>query len=442
MSALSLVCNLASLNFGITSLGYTHKSLCAVQSSGSFSSLAHHPQRLLPQPFKVTKEGRAQRRSSIVIKYSAMDTDIQADRRFSGRVLGPAPADFDWWDKKLLSGAVVVPEIGKPGYRMYYYGRGTDEWAKGVTPFNASLPTGRNGMAVSEDGLQFERYKGHLSGGAIMDPSEEYDTFDAVHLGVSDVFYDQAEDIWRMFYFGGGYDESPLPTNPEKLFRGLRLRPGVATSKDGLAFEDREGPILELGEEGAWDRVGVSWPRVLRPEGDGNGKWLLTYHTRETGGRNNFGFFSAGVATSTDGKHWQKVSKILSTGEPGTWDEGGVSVRHVLRVNGKYVMFYEGSDYKFQFAIGLATSDDGLVWEKDTGVGPEPGGPILKARVGENVWDNVIVGTPYVLAMDDGSFRMYYLGVGKLEGDEASKQGIGLAVSDGPNYRSWKRFNE
>jgi hypothetical protein len=28
------------------------------------------------------------------------------------------------------------------------------------------------------------------------------------------------------------------------------------------------------------------------------------------------------------------------------------------------------------------------------------------------------VGTPYVfLAMEDGSFRMYYLGVGKFEGD-------------------------
>lgn len=145
-------------------------------------------------------------------------------RRYSGRVLGPAPADSDWWDKKLLSGAVVVPEIGKPGYRMYYYGRATDKWAKEVTPFNPSLPTGRNGMAVSEDGLHFERYSGHLSGGAIMDPSPEYDSFDAVHLGVSDVFYDQAEEIWRMYYFGGGYEESPFPANPEKLFRCVGYR--------------------------------------------------------------------------------------------------------------------------------------------------------------------------------------------------------------------------
>jgi hypothetical protein len=30
------------------------------------------------------------------------------------------------------------------------------------------------------------------------------------------------------------------------------------------------------------------------------------------------------------------------------------------------------------------------------------------------------VGTPYVLAMEAGSFRMYYLGVGKIEGDNTS----------------------
>lgn len=173
----------------------------------------------------------------------------------------------------------------------------------------------------------------------------------------------------------------------------------------------------------------------------------MTYHTRETGGPNNSGFFSAGVATSVDGKEWQKGGKILSVGEPGSWDEGGVSVRHVLPVTGRgggggYIMVYEGCNSKFEFGIGLATSDDGLKWKKDTEAGPEPGGPILKARVGENVWDNIIVGSPYALTMNDGSFRMYYLGVGKLEGDETSKQGIGLAVSDGENYRSWRRFSE
>jgi hypothetical protein len=59
--------------------------------------------------------------------------------------------------------------------------------------------------------------------------------------------------------------------------RGLRLRPGTATSSDGLSFEDREGPILELGEKGTWDQNGVSWPRVLPPQGKPES--IFTLHT-------------------------------------------------------------------------------------------------------------------------------------------------------------------
>lgn len=51
----------------------------------------------------------------------------------------------------------------------------------------------------------------------------------------------------------------------------------------------------------------------------------------------------------------------------------------------------------------------------------EFGGFILKVCVGENVWDNVIVGILYVVVLSDGSFCLYYLGVGKMVGDEVLK---------------------
>jgi len=38
--------------------------------------------------------------------------------------------------------------------------------------------------------------------------------------------------------------------------------------------------------------------------------------------------------------------------------------------------------------------------------------PILKPQTREDFWDNVLVRTPYVLAMESGSFKIYYLGVG------------------------------
>jgi hypothetical protein len=44
--------------------------------------------------------------------------------------------------------------------------------------------------------------------------------------------------------------------------------------------------------------------------------------------------------------------------------------------------------------------------------------------------------------MEGGSFRMYYLGVGKINGDSTFQQGFRLAVSDGENYPSLRRFHE
>lgn len=366
----------------------------------------------------------------------------------SGRVLGPPPPDSSSWDRKAFAGAVVVldPSSSPSPFRLYYYGRASDQWNLGVTPFNATLPTGRIGLALSPDGFSFHRFVGPLPDGAIMDPSDNPHNFDCVHIAVGDVLFAHQENRWFLYYFGGSFDELPLPGFPDRRHKGVRLQPGLAFSDDGIAFNDRHGPILEVGAPGSWDQHGVSWPRVLQPsrmaEGkeSNEGKWLMSYHTREAGGPKGFGFFSAGIAVSDDGKSWEKKGKVISCGELGAWDEGGVSVRHIIRHQGQYLMFYEGSNFQFEFCIGLATSADGLNWKKDTECGPEPGGPILKARRGGQFWDNFVVGTPYVIAMPDGSFRLYYLGVGKKEGEETMQQGIGLALSEGSNFRSWKRF--
>lgn len=362
----------------------------------------------------------------------------------SGRVLGPDPLS---WDSKAFAGAVVVPadplsSASTSAWRMYYYGRGSDLWNMGVIPFNASLPTGRIGLALSDDGaLSFSRFKGPLSQGALLDPSDDPSSFDCVHIAVGDVAFNPSLNQWFLYYFGGGLEELPLVGFPDRLCRGVRLQPGLAISDDGIHFQHRQGPILTVGDVGSWDQNGVSWPRVLPPSPEHpNDKWIMSYHTRESGGVNNFGFFSAGIAVSVDGKVWEKKGKVLSCGEPGTWDEGGVSVRHIIRYNEKFLMFYEGSNYKFEFSIGLAVSDDGMSWTKDNECGPEPGGPILKARKGEQVWDNVVVGTPYVIVLPDGTLRMYYLGVGKKEGDTSSQQGIGVAASNGVDFRSWRRL--
>ncbi|CAI7776366.1 unnamed protein product [Closterium sp. NIES-53] len=518
--------------------------------------------------------------------------DESNQRPLLGRVLEPPPADVHLWDSRCFSGPVVVAPVqalhresasqGEPGslpespdpgvqvdgsavgdsglWRMYYYGRDGDYWAKGIKAL--PVPIGRVGLTVSRDGVTWQRVRGPLPGGAVLDPAESDEAFDSVHVAVGDVlrawnpdhvsgddsdFGDDdsacaiddpascasdagstgtssaaaggdsttsnsnssGQQEWCMLYSGGSLKAVDLPGLPGVKAQGAEIQIGVVWSRDGVHFNVRtERPVLEKGAAGEWDQFGVSWPRVVRlsqasppaaagvsgaESGSRSGNlvsadpsvagdtWLLTYHTRGQDEQGKAGY-AAGAAVSCDGgKTWQRLGKVLSGGGPGSWDEQGVSVRSVVSVpagkegrsidglsadaaeaaaagtigsaadaSGKVeipaactrlIMLYEGCNTSNEFAIGLATSDDdGLTWHKAIGAGPEPGGPVLKARSGEEAWDNILVGAPYVVARPDGSLWMYYVGVGKMQGDETPRQGIGLAVSCGSDYMRWERY--
>ena len=79
-------------------------------------------------------------------------------------------------------------------------------------------------------------------------------------------------------------------------------------------------------------------------------------------------------------------------------------------------------------AIGLARSDDGLVWERASS------SPVLEPPAEPSAWDGGGVMTPWVVPLDDGSARMYYVGRA-LSG----ARGIGMAASDGADWTRWTR---
>ena len=114
----------------------------------------------------------------------------------------------------------------------------------------------------------------------------------------------------------------------------------------------------------------------------------------------------------------------------------------MLRINGEYVMFYEGVDGTGYHSIGVALSDDGIRWRRD-GDGDSGLQVLTPARKGSGLWDAEAVGTPCVVPMQDGSFRMYYVGVNEGGRDElSSRHQIGLAVSEGSDFRRWHRWGE
>lgn len=311
---------------------------------------------------------------------------------------------------------------------MYYYGRGGNSWHSGVSP--ALISTGRIGLAVSEDGVNWRRVRGPLANGAVMDPIENHQlAFDCVHVGCSDVWFRTGH--WWMYYFGGDLEEVRL--GPRGL-RGVRMRTGLATSLDGITtFARSSQPVLDVGVEGEWDDLMVAWVRVTPSPS----KWIMTYVGASTNSQPPC--FAIGVAISKDGERWMKLDKALDKGAPGTWDHGGVGRHHIIQLHGQYFMFYEGVNEAGMHAIGLATSNDGIKWLKDkqSPIG-EPGGPIFTPRSNQpHAWDNGSVAAPHVIKLTNDCFGLYYVGSNSTKEFSA----MGLALSDGINIRSWRRIN-
>ena len=286
----------------------------------------------------------------------------------------------------------------------------------------AFLPTGISGVAESDDGLNWSRVHGPLTEGAVLRPSDDSAAFDYVHVGFTDII-PQTDGSYVALYLGGSADELSLGMGPGSI-KGFRMRPGIALSKDGIAWERllTANPMLDVGDAGSWDSVFCSWPRALPVDAaKPNGEWIMTYHSLVPPDKDGIPRWAVGVAVSTSGSigpYTKLEGPVLSGGTPGSFDEAGIGTRHVVHnPNGSgLVMVYEGvSGADGRHRLGLATSiDNGRTWNKVMGVGVDPGGPIFEgAPPDDNSWDNGNVGTPWVMQLPDGRWRLYYVGTSR-----------------------------
>ena len=182
------------------------------------------------------------------------------------------------------------------------------------------------GYARSMDGAVWERYPGNpvLQDGI-------GDAWDGDFVSQPSVLYDGTQ--YHMWYTG--YD-------------GTHTRIGYATSADGVVWNKHaSNPVLDLGDSGSWDAVGVSSPTVLLENS--------TYHMWYTGydGTN----MRIGYATSDNGVVWDPHASnpVMDLGANGSWDAVGVSSPTVLLEGTTPRMWYTGHD-GVHMRIGYATS--------------------------------------------------------------------------------------
>jgi predicted GH43/DUF377 family glycosyl hydrolase len=165
-------------------------------------------------------------------------------------------------------------------------------------------------------------------------------------------------------------------------------------------------PVVTKGAAASWEDVDIANPDVFYDTP--NSRWVMNYS----------GFDGAqwhtGLAYSTDLLTWTKeaANPVLSPVSEGYIAGNGT----IAYKAGTYYLYYQVASPNTR--IMLATSSDLLTWTRI-------GVAVDKGSTGQ--FDATAVADPMVRLLANGSFEMYYCGVGALPGLEA--RGIGRATS-------------
>ncbi len=185
--------------------------------------------------------------------------------------------------------------------------------------------------------------------------------------------------------FRNGFKGWPLP-----------VQIGYLTSEDGIIWEEVvEDPVL-LSENVPYTRV-AALASSVHVEDDGT--WVMYFYTWTTYNfRNGEGGIGRATASNPEGPWTPDEALVLEpSGIEGAWDKTQVSTPSVIVTDEGYVMYFTGHSGDNNMAIGIATSDDGITWEKH----PEP---IL---VQDEDWEGNDIHQPRVVRADEGWVMLY-----------------------------------
>jgi predicted GH43/DUF377 family glycosyl hydrolase len=253
----------------------------------------------------------------------------------------------------------------------------------------------RIGLAVSDDLIHWEKH------GVILDVGEE-GAWDGG--GLSAPFPFRAGDEWIVFHVGFS----------EKGYEAGRSGIGIARSKDLIRWEkDPAGPVLTTSPGDEWDSGTVYQCWV----GEHDGKYWMFYNAASRA-RNE----QIGLATSTDLTHWERHPEnplLRNNTSEGSQDSRSIADPWIVRLGGKWCMFYFGYDGKNARDM-MATSDDWVHW------GKSPFNPILD--VGPSGTYDCIHAHKPCLIEHEGVWYHFYTSVGQV-GEKKHVRAIALATS-------------
>ncbi len=226
----------------------------------------------------------------------------------------PVLSPGDWDSSDVLNPSVVR---FKGQYWSLYSGYDGRTWSTGVATSSDGIhwikqgrilsPDAGNGSAVVVGDQIFYWYQTGSLVQIALAKSADWSKSEIVlktgprgswdEMGVADPYAIVRSGEFYLYYLG--------------MDRARRQRLGVARSKDGVVWEKLvSNPIMELGDSGAFDEMGLGEPAVWS---SGGSYWML--HTGRARGEKR----RIGLEKSPDGIHWTREPLIMEGTQP--WDK-------------------------------------------------------------------------------------------------------------------------
>ncbi len=213
---------------------------------------------------------------------------------------------------------------------------------------------------------------------------------------------------------------------------GTTVGYAAATRLEDGFFRRASEPLFTVEDGDYLDGGPIARSAVVAPDGT----WMLFFHTWGLGGRSSSGLIGRATAPGPEGPWTLDAEPALLPGEDGTWDDLAVHDPYVVAGNNGYRMYYSGdagdTDARPDRRIGLATSVDGVAWEKHDD--PATGGlysesdPVFDLGP-ENAWDELRVFEPVVIPVEEG-YVMFYSSTRHYEDERQRTYMYGYAISE------------
>ena len=200
-----------------------------------------------------------------------------------------------------------------------------------------------------------------------------------------------------------GLPEDEMQAYPSVVYEGglLKLWLGSGsldhyTSEDGDDWALVAEHVLTAGDTGDFDDLSLLYPSVVATQSG----YVMLY-TGFDGA-----LFRIGRASSSDGIDWVKdaASPVIEPGAASEFDNHAVAQTALVRAGSRWLAWYGGYDTSQSnpgpYRVGLATSDDGVGWDK-------VGVSLDLPSDGFDAWST----RDAAVLFHDGAWRMVYTGM-------------------------------